>query len=237
MGASGAKLGCCFSEGSDDGRARVEAVEHERRNFHEEYQLGGKLGEGAFGCVYSARPCSPGNNSVDVAVKVFDLCVIDARGRRRRCIDDKLRRVVDKEVAILQLLPASQHIVQFHASFVNAGAEGLAYIVMERCTGVLLPLLEGTSPYTEASLQPIFRDMLTGIAACQEAGIVHRDVKPDNFLVSMGADPRGFKVKLCDFGLASRLRDRDSRELGGVFGTPPFMPPEMLAGTRYGAKV
>lgn len=72
------------------------------------------------------------------------------------------------------------------------------------------------------------QDMLCGIAACHNSGIAHRDIKPDNFMVSPASGIPGFAVKLCDFGLASKVSSPTARELRGVFGTPPFMAPEML---------
>jgi len=76
--------------------------------------------------------------------------------------------------------------------------------------------------------------MLSAIAACHAVGIVHRDVKPDNFLAAPRA--AGLTLKLCDFGLAA-VSDAQELRLQGVFGTSPFIAPEMLAGTPYSGKV
>jgi serine/threonine protein kinase len=69
---------------------------------------------------------------------------------------------------------------------------------------------------------PLFQNMLSAIAHVHSANIVHRDIKPENFLCSGELQ----NVKLCDFGFAVVLPE--SGRLTGVFGTPPYMSPEML---------
>jgi len=72
------------------------------------------------------------------------------------------------------------------------------------------------------------REMLLGVQACHLVDIVHRDIKPQNYL--LGSD--GSTVKLCDFGLAVRMPRRG--QLRGVAGTIPFTSPEMLMDSGYG---
>jgi serine/threonine protein kinase len=70
--------------------------------------------------------------------------------------------------------------------------------------------------------------MLLGLEHCHCLGVVHRDVKPANFLVtSDGA------VKLCDFGLAEMEKPCG---ITGLTGTAPFMSPEMVKGQTYDCK-
>jgi len=70
--------------------------------------------------------------------------------------------------------------------------------------------------------------------------VAHRDVKPDNFLAvdgrPAGSPGLGFTVKLCDFGLSGRVSSPPARELLGVFGTTPYIAPEVLAHERYSTK-
>lgn len=79
---------------------------------------------------------------------------------------------------------------------------------------------------------------MNGLSVCHAASIVHRDVKPDNFLACPRGGPKdGFIFKLCDFGLATKLTSPEAVEMEDIYGTPPFMAPDMLDKTPYCAKV
>merc|ERR1719189_2933468 len=75
--------------------------------------------------------------------------------------------------------------------------DGLGYIIMERCDQTFLAGLEQMPRLTACTFVDPFRQMLQGLAAVHAAGIVHRDVKPDNFLLMHDST-----VKLADFGLS-----------------------------------
>lgn len=75
----------------------------------------------------------------------------------------------------------------------------------------------------------VFQNMLSAIAHVHSVNVVHRDIKPENFLCSGELE----NVKLCDFGFAVALPE--SGRLTGVYGTPPYMSPEMLK-TSHGVK-
>ncbi|CAK9068117.1 CBL-interacting serine/threonine-protein kinase 1 (SNF1-related kinase 3.16) (SOS2-like protein kinase PKS13) [Durusdinium trenchii] len=97
-----------------------------------------------------------------------------------------------------------------------------------RCYGSLMDSLCDMPKLTEIWLRRMFRQMLLGIGACHNAGIVHRDIKLDNFLYGgMFQDI----IKLSDMGLAVKLPR--SGYVKGVSGTAPYMSPEMLARKKY----
>lgn len=194
-----------------------------QHDFHREYILEDRLGQGTYGTVFAASGARG-----HVAVKVVDLRAQAKNGG----VDARLVSAVRREVAVLRALPKSPNIVAFHDRYASGG---LVYMVMEHGGVGLLPALEGMEVLTEETLQPLFRDMLSAIVACHAVSIVHRDVKPTNFLAAPAAG--GLAVKLCDFGVATSISDVHGDELEGVFGTPPFMAPEMLGGHCYGAKV
>lgn len=206
------------------------AIEEPIGEFHRDFRIVKKLGAGSFGAVYSA--CRVGGCSDEVAVKVVDSRAEDPSGERIQRTDRRRQRAIANEVEMLRSLPQSACVIEFHGFY---QAEGLAYMVIEKCSMGLLPHFHGLPSLTEGTLKPVFRDMMTGIAACHAAGIVHRDVKCDNFLVARRED--GCVVKLCDFGLAGRVSAPGASELSGSCGTPPFMAPEILDGEMYGAKV
>ena len=100
-------------------------------------------------------------------------------------------------------------------------APGGAAIVMEAVDGVSLRALlrEHGSTGPEAALA-VLKGSLAGLAVAHEAGLVHRDYKPENVLVQATGTS-----KLVDFGIAVR-----AGEGGRAAGTPPYMAPEQWAG-------
>lgn len=115
---------------------------------------------------------------------------------------------------------------------IDAGeSDGLPYFAMQLLEGRSLSSLIAT----RTRLQPdaaikIGMELAAGLAAVHDAGFIHRDVKPDNVLITR---PAVNQVHLCDFGIA-RLRTRhESAEqrltaTGAILGTPEYMPLEAL---------
>ncbi len=111
-------------------------------------------------------------------------------------------------------------------------AEGeIPYMVMELLEGRSLgSYLEEKGRLPPAEAAQIVAGTLRGLVAVHAAGLVHRDIKPDNvFLVS---DPEeGTFAKLVDFGLSRRAGRSDMTAEGTLMGTPQYMSPEQAAGS------
>jgi len=182
--------------------------------------LSDKIGTGSFASVHAAGKIGGGGESL--AVKVVDLLSANGNGE-----DPKRRLAAQREVAILEQLRNQESVVHLLDAFVE---EGFAYIVMEKCDITLWTALDSAPLLTQRVLTHIFDGMLKGIAAVHSMNVVHRDIKPDNFILSTDRT-----VKLCDFGLAGMLSP-EAIGLTGVFGTAPFLSPEMLRRLPYGQK-
>lgn len=206
--------------------------------FHQQHELTARLGKGGFARVYAARRLSIeniNNNTQDcdelgddVAVKVTDLRGPEGATGQARSLEMRRWRATEREVVVLKRVSDQPRCVLL----VDAFMEGFfSYIVMERCEMSLLQGLESFADYTEFTLKQVLSEMLRALSGIHAMGVVHRDVKPDNFLCSGRGDD--MVVKLCDFGLADIISE-SKPELKDVYGTAPFMSPEMLSGKGYG---
>ncbi len=112
--------------------------------------------------------------------------------------------------------------------------EGLPYFIMPWVEGESLRQRLASGPLPVAETIGVLQDVLRALAYAHDRGIVHRDVKPDNILLSHGA------AALTDFGVAKALRsaresdaEADAETLtqaGMSLGTPAYMAPEQAAG-------
>jgi serine/threonine protein kinase len=172
------------------------------------FELLGRLGEGGQGVVYLGRGTNPGEERV--AVKVLR-STVDAN------VLERLARELD---AIHQVQPFVT------AGVIEASAEGdRRYVVSEFIDGPSLQeRVDDRGPLPEGDLQRLAVGTATALTAIHGAGVVHRDFKPANVLLG----PDGPRV--VDFGIA-RLTDA-ATITSGLIGTPSYVAPEQLAGTR-----
>ncbi|MEV4614052.1 serine/threonine-protein kinase [Kitasatospora sp. NPDC049258] len=114
-------------------------------------------------------------------------------------------------------------------------------LVMELVQGTdLRTRLEREGALTPAAAASVIADVADGLAAAHAAGIVHRDVKPENVLLDLAAPagPAGApRAKLTDFGIA-RLVDAPRRTRATrIIGTPDYLAPEIIEGLEPRAAV
>mmetsp|Transcript_23328 Transcript_23328/g.53767 ORF Transcript_23328/g.53767 Transcript_23328/m.53767 type:complete len:477 (+) Transcript_23328:112-1542(+) len=204
-------------------------------NFYDHYRLGSKLGAGAFAQVRLSMPA--GSDEDDEAncrraVKVIDLRtnktdLPDKRQPTDDAIDQRALWEAKSEHSIWQKATddGNPYCIRLYEVFWD---EACCYMVMERCDSVLLDELQ-YGDYTEFTLGRIFSQMVAAMSHLHHSNIVHRDIKPDNFMVN-----NGHRLRLGDFGLSACIRPGDM--LKQVYGTAPFMSPEMLKEGRYNEK-
>ncbi len=141
-------------------------------------------------------------------------------------------RHLEREAALLSEL-SHPNIVVLH-EFVKT--EGEAYLVLEYVEGPDLGTLLTRRPRVAPEAAAIIGASLArALEHTHERGIVHRDIKPGNVLVSL----RG-EVKLLDYGIAQRLRGRTAEDADPfdtqTFGTPAYMSPEQILGDTADAR-
>mmetsp|Transcript_36592 Transcript_36592/g.50325 ORF Transcript_36592/g.50325 Transcript_36592/m.50325 type:complete len:390 (-) Transcript_36592:59-1228(-) len=184
----------------------------------QDYYVGAVLGKGSFGKVKEA-----------VHVKTRKLYAIKIMKERRLKKTPGGIEAVQREIELWQTL---EHpcIVQMFDHFAIEVKEKI-YIVMEYVgCGNLHDLV--TRSFTKRLPIPqarcFFRDLLDGVSYIHSIGIIHKDIKPANCLISSEA-----RLKICDFGVAERKDDiplaRRASTVNAV-GSPAFQPPEIASG-------
>jgi eukaryotic-like serine/threonine-protein kinase len=184
-----------------------------------EYEVDGKLGQGAFGTVF--RAVHPLIGKV-VAIKVL---------ARRFSVDPEMvSRFIAEARAVNQI--RHRHIIDIF-SFGQL-ADGRHYYVMEYLDGEPLDArIEREGRLSLAAAIPILRAIGRALDAAHGKGIAHRDLKAEN--VFLGRDPDGAVFpKLLDFGIAKLLAPEEAAKhktrTGAPVGTPYYMSPEQCRG-------
>jgi hypothetical protein len=176
--------------------------------------LESRIGDGATGVVYLARD----RTGRRVALKLLLPEISeDARSRERFL----------REVEIAGRLD-HPHIV----STIDAGeADGVLYLAMEHVDGVdLRSLLRREGPLRPERALRLIGQVASALDAAHATGLVHRDVKPGNILVTGGE--RGEHAYVCDFGLARHVSSVSSLTGDrGFVGTIDYVPPEQISGS------
>ena len=141
--------------------------------------------------------------------------------------DDFVRRFIGEAKSVARL--SHQNVV----GVFDQGTDGpFPYLAMEYVPGrTLKELLREHGRFAPAAALDIMTGVLDGLAAAHASGIIHRDVKPENVLLT--ADGR---VKVADFGLARAQAATGQTRAGLLIGTVAYLPPEQVTGESTGAR-
>jgi tRNA A-37 threonylcarbamoyl transferase component Bud32 len=181
------------------------------------FRIDGRIGSGGFGTVYRAwderlqRP---------VAVKVIDR-------------DHGAPRVTREAQAVARL--THRNI----ATLYELATDGeRAFLVSELIEGETLRALGRGGELSDRVVAQVGANSAAALTHAHRAGVVHRDVKPENILVCEGARQRdpfsSAEAKLVDFGIARIAGERTLTATGAVVGTLAYMAPEQADGLRPG---
>jgi len=178
------------------------------------YRLEARLGEGGMGVVYRAR-----HVLIDRVV-ALKLIRPDLRG------ETHLRAWMLREARAANRVDHA-HIIDIHD--IGETEEGELYLVMEYLVGTALSQELSRGPMPIARAVDILEQMCAALARAHDLGVVHRDLKSDNILLTARGGRKDY-VKILDFGLAAIARDPRLAPKGAVFGTPEYMSPEQARG-------
>src|SRR5688572_28883786 len=182
------------------------------------YRLEARAGEGGMGVVYRAR-----HVLIDRVV-ALKLIRPDLRG------ETHLRAWMLREARAANRVDHA-HIIDIHD--IGETEEGELYLVMEYLVGTSLSSELAKGPMPLARAVDILEQMCAALARAHDLGVVHRDLKSDNILLSTRGGRKDF-VKILDFGLAHLAMDPRLAPKGAVFGTPEYMSPEQARGESAG---
>lgn len=188
-----------------------------------DYIIEEKIGSGGFGTVYGARHAVIGKA---VAVKVLKAEV------------SSHANIVERFLAEARAVNRIRHRNIIDIFDFGELADGRRYYVMERLEGVSLDqYMAEKGVFSPREVVEVLEGVAQGLDAAHAAGIIHRDVKPQNIVVEFDADGRPF-VKLLDFGVAKLVRGESVTEtIEGMFvGTPAYMSPEQCRGAPLDAR-
>ncbi len=184
------------------------------------YRIEQELGRGGMAVVYAATDTTLLRS---VAIKVIHPELVANRTTAKRFLEEA------RVIARLK----HPNIVQIHTA---GEADGLFYYVMDQIGGATLRSTLGQNGRlpTERALQ-IAEDVAQALDAAARAGVVHRDVKPENILLH----PETGRALLVDFGIAYAVCEDEGKAAeqgwtgpGVALGTPAYMSPEQAAGDR-----
>ncbi|XP_010489430.1 PREDICTED: calcium-dependent protein kinase 16 [Camelina sativa] len=204
---------------SNNNKRHGEAIPYGKRidfgyakDFDHRYTIGKLLGHGQFGYTYVATDKKTGDR---VAVKKID----KAKMQIPIAVED-----VKREVKILQALTGHENVVRFYNAFEDKNS---VYIVMELCEGGELLdriLARKDSRYSEKDAAVVVRQMLKVAAECHLRGLVHRDMKPENFLFKSTDEDSALKAT--DFGLSDFIKP--GKKFHDIVGSAYYVAPEVL---------
>lgn len=179
------------------------------------YRLEGLIGAGAMGEVYRARDTHLGR---EVAVKLLAATLADSPDRIRR---------LEAEARAAAAIAHPNIVTIFDAGV----ADGTPFIASELIEGETLRSLLDRGAVTDP--RALGLQLARGVAAAHAQGVVHRDLKPGNLLVTSDGT-----LKILDFGLAkvANERDADSTEPGTLVGTSGYLSPEQARGEPADAR-
>lgn len=168
------------------------------------------LGKGSFGCVYLGMDAHSGRL---VAIKFLPMPSDDSG------VED-----IEAEVLILQRVNDT-HVVQL----LSYAFVGDAIVVIMECmlAGSLQNMISAFGSIPSSTARVFMRDVLRGLSKIHSMGVIHRDVKPQNVLLSLAGN-----CKISDFGASAWLQELARKESRGqVCGTPVYLAPEAARGT------
>lgn len=190
------------------------------------YQIGEQLGRGGMAEVHAGYDTRLGRQ---VAVKLLRPALANDPAFRTRFRQEAQAAARMTHPTVVRVYDAGEQTVR------DAAGQDvqLPFIVMERIDGTLLRDLIEKGPMDPAEAARITDGILTALEYSHRAGVVHRDIKPGNVMIT----PAG-QVKVMDFGIARAISDSSASiaQTSAILGTAEYFSPEQARGESVDAR-
>lgn len=185
----------------------------------DKYDVIKKLGSGSYGDVYLVHHAFLGT---PYALKILNASMAQQG------------RLVERFKQEAEILERFSHPGSIQLRDFGLTGDGCYYMTMDYCEGKQLSeYIRDHGRFSFSDTLDIIEQILDVVDAAHQVGIIHRDIKPDNIMIEVGAEGKK-TIKILDFGVA-KLKERlatDSTATseGAAIGTPFYMSPEQAAG-------
>ena len=204
-------------------------MEKERKfeDYKKYYEIGEKIGQGGFGCVYKAKSKTSGES---FAIKIININLEDMDE------DDKetyIKSLINELNSMIICCNKNVHSIKFFEYFWYSKE---FVIVMELCDDNLSKILKNREKgFEPEEISKIMIQLNETFKIMQREKIVHRDIKLENILVKFKDDEKkDFVVKLTDYGISKQITSKTM--IKTAIGTKYTMAPEILEGLDYNNK-
>eukprot|EP00270_Netrium_digitus_P004336 TRINITY_DN1538_c0_g1_i3.p1 TRINITY_DN1538_c0_g1~~TRINITY_DN1538_c0_g1_i3.p1 ORF type:complete len:462 (+),score=70.94 TRINITY_DN1538_c0_g1_i3:87-1472(+) len=194
-------------------------------DFATRFRLGDRLGQGQLGVVHVCHDKATG--------EIVGACKSIGKEKLK---SRALYNVVVAEIAAMQSVSGHKNVLELKGVFEDDLA---VHLIIDICMGGdLFKHISTVERLEEGAAARLVQQVLLGLQHCHERGVLHRDVKPENILITHFAPsgPQGRaepQIKLADFGFAALVNAGDSTS--GFFGSPLYMAPEVIQRVPYGS--
>lgn len=210
-------MGCGCTKANVPAAGNGITASSKRGDVRSHYRIGPVLGSGSFGQV---RACVKRTTSETFAVKIMSKEVPKEKRHGTNNVDFAL--MFRNEVSILDSLD-HPHVIKIHEFFED---KHFLYAIMDKCEGgELFSQIIRKRRFSERDAAQLTKQMLSAISYIHSEGIIHRDVKAENFLFDKRSP--NAKLILIDFGMSARVTDHE-KPLKQLCGSPHYVAPELI---------
>ncbi|HWU22728.1 MAG TPA: protein kinase, partial [Nocardioides sp.] len=193
------------------------------RILHGRYRIGGRIARGGMASVYEATDLRLDRT---IAVKIMHAGLGDGTSGEHDFADRFVR-----EARAAAKLSHPNIVAVYDQGTDDSGAAPTVYLAMEYVPGhTLRDTIAKEAPMAPEKALSLLEPVLSALAVAHRAGIVHRDVKPENVLIATDPHSGTSRIKVADFGLAKAVSADTQHTItqGVLIGTVSYLAPELV---------